>query len=125
MLIKFTIDHTDEEKSEYKYFNGLDFKKELTGTEWTYIIVDTEGREYRLFHQRRPAVGLRPGAKMYIALRDNINPSVANDIYRFYTPREFLTVVRETIENRQKRIDSDTAEIIRLGDMCELGVKTK
>jgi hypothetical protein len=127
MLIKFTIDHTDEKKSEYKYFNGLSFGKEneKTGTEWTYIITDTEGRQYRLFHQRRPMVGLRPGAVMRVSLRDNPNPSVANDISRFYTPREFLAEVRETIENRQKRIASDTAEIIRLGDMCELGLKTR
>lgn len=130
MLIKFTIDHTDEKKSEYKYFNGLEFSKakERTGTEWTYIITDTEGKQYRLFHQSKPMVGLRPGAKMYIAQRDTLDPKVLpswNDIYRFYTPREFLVEVRKTIENRQKRIDSDKAEIIRLGDMCELGVKTK
>ena len=130
MLIKFTVDHTDEKKSEYKYFNGLEFSKakERTGTEWTYTIVDTEGREYLLYHQSRPMVGLRPGAKMYVALRDQLDPKVLptrNNIYRFYTAREFLAKVRETIEQRQKRIDSDTAEIIRLGDMCELGVKTK
>ena len=102
--------------------------KERTGTEWTYIITDTEGREYHLYHQTKPMVGLRPGAKMYIALRDQLDPKVLptrNNIYRFYTPKEFLAEVRKTIENRNKRIDSDTAEIIRLGDMCELGLKTR
>jgi len=114
MLIKTIIEKIiSKTKREYKYYNGLDFKKELTGTEYIVNFLCANGVTYTYnFKDGRKAETFYPGKEVWGMVRQNTDGIRLE--YWWWTKAEFEKTVQTHILRAEESIKSSTESIAYL-----------
>jgi len=124
-LIKFRIKEIlNKEKFSYKYFEGLFFSKEKTGTEWElafegdngnkYLIRMHDGRKLDRFYVGREVYGIEKPNPVTMRTEKFDRKDFRGLDFHTWTKEKFEEVLEEHIQRTKESIEAETEELARL-----------